>query len=272
MIRFPHCKINLGLHVIERRHDGFHNIETLFYPILLTDALEIIEAGDGETTFSQTGISIPSDGKKNLCERAYELLKTHYMLPPVKIHLHKHIPTGAGLGGGSSDATFTLLILNEIFKLNLSTDTLAPFAAQLGSDCSFFLYNEPCLATGRGENLQPLSISLKNYYILLIKPPLHVNTADAYAGIKPLIPSHKITDILQAPVSEWKNNLCNDFENTVFLKFPEIRTIKEKLYSCGALYASMSGSGATVFGLFETDPFLDTGSGFEGCFIWKSKL
>jgi 4-diphosphocytidyl-2-C-methyl-D-erythritol kinase len=272
MIKFPPCKINLGLHVVEKRNDGFHTIETMFYPLPLTDALEIIPASDGKTEFTQSGISIPSDGKKNLCERAYDILGETYNIPPVKIHLHKHIPTGAGLGGGSSDAAFTLLILNDLFELGIQQKELLGYAAQLGSDCSFFIINEPCLASGRGEILTPWPFTLIGKWILLVKPQVHVNTADAYAGIKTQMPTRKIEDIVKFPLKEWKDLLVNDFEKTVFVKYPVIGQIKDKLYELGATYACMSGSGATVFGLFEKEPGFDAGFEFKDCFTWKSEL
>jgi 4-diphosphocytidyl-2-C-methyl-D-erythritol kinase len=272
MIKFPPCKINLGLHVVEKRNDGFHNIETMFYPLPLTDAIEIVPATDGITQFTSSGNDIPPDGKNNLCERAYEIVREKYDLPPVKIHLHKNIPTGAGLGGGSSDAAFTLLILNEMFDLELSKKQLLLFATTLGSDCAFFIYNEPCFATGRGEILQPRPLSLHPYHILLVKPDIHVNTAIAYSGITPTKPSVSLNDVFKLSVKSWKDILVNDFEKTVFLKFPEIASIKDKLYSLGADYACMSGSGAAVFGLFERKPDFDVGLEFKDCFTWGTEL
>jgi 4-diphosphocytidyl-2-C-methyl-D-erythritol kinase len=272
MIKFPPCKINLGLHVVEKRNDGFHNIETMFFPLPLTDALEVVPASDGITNFTSSGYAIPPDGKKNLCEQAYEIVREKHDLPPVKIHLHKNIPTGAGLGGGSSDAAFTLLILNDMFDLEMSREQLLQFAAMLGSDCAFFINNEPCLATGRGEILQPRQLSLNPYHILLVKPDIHVNTTVAYSGITPEKPSVELNDVLELPVKSWKDNLINDFEKSVFLKFPEIASVKEKLYHLGADYASMSGSGATVFGLFERKPDFDARLEFKDCFTWGSEL
>jgi 4-diphosphocytidyl-2-C-methyl-D-erythritol kinase len=270
MILFPPSKINLGLHIIEKRPDGFHEIETFFFPIPLTDALEIIPVSTN-TTFSQSGIDIPSDGKSNLCIQAYEVLKKDYQLTGVAIHLHKNIPIGAGLGGGSADAAYTLILLNEMFDLNISKDKLAQYASQLGSDCAFFIYNQPCYATGRGEILDPMPLSLKDYDLVLVKPRVHVSTVQAYGGVKPQRPEKSLKEIIHLPVNQWKGLLVNDFEKTVFKKFPEIEAIKNTFYEHGAIYASMSGSGASVFALFEKSDF-DWKSIFPDNFIWQTRL
>ena len=272
MILFPPCKINLGLHVLEKRQDGFHEIETLFFPLPLTDILEIIPSSRKESTLSISGINIPPDEKKNLCMRAYELIAADYRIPTVQIHLHKNIPIGAGLGGGSADATYTLILLNKLFELEISKESLIKYATVLGSDCAFFLHNEPCLAKGRGEILSPYPLYLANYHIILVKPPVHVATRDAYAGIVPFRPARSINEIIKLPVSEWKEFLLNDFEKTVFTKFPQIHAIKEELYDAGALYASMSGSGASVFGIFEQNPVMDRNQIFKDCFVWESTI
>lgn len=248
MVAFPHCKINLGLHVISKREDGYHNIETCFYPVPWTDILEIITAK--EFSFTSSGSVIPGNEEDNLCIKAYRLLQTHFDLAPVKIHLHKVLPTGAGLGGGSSDAAFTLRLLNTVFDLKLSKNQLRDYAAQLGSDCSFFVEDKPMLGTGRGEQLVDLPLSLNGLYMVLVKPDIHVSTVDAYAGVTPHAPHQSLKEILALPVAEWKDYLFNDFEKSVFLKYPAIEAIKKEFYDHGAIYASMSGSGSSVFGIF----------------------
>ena len=265
MLVFPNCKINLGLCVTGKRADGYHNIETIFHPVQLLDALEIIglNGKDGQhpaTTFSHSGITIDGEEKDNLCVQAYHLLKKDFpQIPTVNIHLHKAIPLGAGLGGGSADAAFTLSALNEKFSLGLSDQQLITYALQLGSDCPFFIINKPCTATGRGEILEPVNIALKGFNLVLINPGIHVNTGWAFGqldipatGIEtpaPLLPNLQTT-ILQ-PVTHWKNTMLNDFEKPVFKKYPEIGAIKKTLYDNGALFASMSGSGSTVYGIFN---------------------
>jgi 4-diphosphocytidyl-2-C-methyl-D-erythritol kinase len=249
MVAFPPCKINLGLHILSKREDGYHNLETCFYPVGWTDALEVIPADAFE--FSSSGVSIPSDGKDNLCICAYQLLKKDFNLPPVKIHLHKVIPTGAGLGGGSADAAYVLILLNEIFQLSLSKQTLSDYAARLGSDCAFFVFSKPMMGSGKGDVLTPSVVSLAGKFLVLVKPPVHVSTAEAYAGIKPQTPRKSLSEILNQPIETWRIDLRNDFEESVFKKFPVIQSVKEQLYQSGAVYASMSGSGAAVFGIFN---------------------
>lgn len=252
MILFPNCKINLGLHIIGKRADGYHNLETIFYPIALKDALEIIQA---ETfSFKVTGMPVDGEPEKNLCVKAYNLLKQKFDLPPVYMHLHKAIPLGAGLGGGSSDGATTLLLLDQKFQLKLTTNELIDLSLQLGSDCPFFIINKPCLATGRGEILQALQIeTLKDYKIVIVNPGIHINTGWAFSQIRPAPSLQSLQSIIEQPVSEWKHRLKNDFENAVFSAHPEIKAIKDQLYSNGAVYASMSGSGASVYGVFEKD-------------------
>ena len=249
MISFPHGKINLGLNVVARRSDGFHNIETCFYPIPLTDILEIIPSS--EFSFSQSGIPLPGTPEENLCVKAYRLLASDFDMDQVKIHLHKVIPVGAGLGGGSSDAAITLRLLNAIFDLKISVPKLKDYAAQLGSDCSFFIEDIPMIGRGRGENLTPVSLPLNGLHVLLVKPDIYIATQEAYAGISPQQPPRTLEGILNLPVKEWRTELKNDFEDSIFKKFPEIGRIKDKMYSLGAIYASMSGSGSSVFGIFE---------------------
>ena len=255
MLVFPPCKINLGLYITEKRSDGYHNLETCFYPIPFVDIIEIISADN--LSFESTGLAIPGDPADNLCLKAYQLLKRDFDLRPVKIHLHKIIPTGAGLGGGSSDAAYTIRLLNEIFKLNLSTPVMMSYAANLGSDCSFFIQDNPMLGSGRGDVLSSSSATLKGFFLVLVKPPIHVSTAQAYASLMPRPMEQPIAKILATSPEAWRDTLTNDFEKTVFEKYPAISMIKDELYNAGAIYASMSGSGSTVFALFRDDPHLD---------------
>ena len=251
MVSFPNCKINLGLQIIRKREDGYHDLETVFYPILLCDALEIIQTSEKQTTITISGLTIDSGSGDNICLKAYNLLKKDFDLPAVTIHLHKVIPIGAGLGGGSSNGAFTLLLLNKKFNLNLSEDALMKYALELGSDCPFFIKNKPCFATSRGEILEPISVDLSNYKIVLINPGIHVNTGLAFSKIKPKADRVSVAEIIQQPIASWKNILANDFEKTIFEQHPPIKEIKELLYSNGAIYASMTGSGSSVYGIFE---------------------
>jgi 4-diphosphocytidyl-2-C-methyl-D-erythritol kinase len=268
MISFPHCKINLGLNVVAKRPDGFHNLETCFYPVPRTDILEIIPAA--EFSFSLSGINMPGDQEDNLCISAYRLLKKDFDIGGVKIHLHKIIPIGAGLGGGSSDAAFTLLLLNKIFELKVSGDQLKNYASQLGSDCSFFLEEVPLIGRGRGEILSPASVSLKGLHLVLVKPSIHVPTADAYAEIVPLPAEFPLEESLHRPIAQWRGVLKNDFEKSIFEKYPLIGQLKEKMYSLGAAYAAMSGSGSSVFGIFEHP--VDLKKYFSGLDYWCGEL
>jgi len=270
MILYPPAKINIGLSIVEKRPDGFHNIETVFYPIPLCDILTVEAAGAGATcqlVFSCDDIDLP--GNDNLCCKAYRLLDADYQLPPVNMHLHKKIPVGAGLGGGSSDAAYTLLALNDLFQLHLSVEELTRYASRLGSDCAFFLQDKPAFGTGKGDILEPVSLSLAGYHTILVKPPVFVSTADAYSSVIPKKVEHHLPELLQAPISEWRHTVFNDFEASVFKKFPEIGQIKEKLYQEGAVYASMSGSGSCVYGIFDTE-MDDIVKMFPGCFAWTN--
>jgi 4-diphosphocytidyl-2-C-methyl-D-erythritol kinase len=249
MIIFPNCKINLGLHILRRRPDGFHDLETVFYPLPLTDALEVLS--DTTLQFSGSGIPVPGNEQDNLCLKAWRLLKADYPdLPAVKIHLHKHIPIGAGLGGGSADAAFMLQVLNDKFRLGISEEQLIDYAARLGSDCAFFIPNKPCYATGRGEVLAPLELDLSRYSWLLIYPGIHVNTGWAFGQITPRVPEQQLQQSILQPVEAWKELIANDFEAPVFSAHPVLREIKEQLYKAGALYATMSGSGSAMVGIF----------------------
>ncbi len=259
MIVFPNCKINLGLHILNKREDGFHNLETVFYPVDLKDALEIIPSTNLSTAieFTSTGFPVEINGEDNICIKAYQLIKRDFpKLPLIKMHLHKAIPIGAGLGGGSADGSFTLRILNTKFNLNLSSSKLLNYAAQLGSDCPFFIINKPCFATGRGEILEEINIDLSMYKIILINPGIHVNTGWAFSQLTPALKQKSIKDIIKQPINSWKQELKNDFENPVFEKYPEIKNLKEILYDQGAIYAAMSGSGSTLFGIFEKDTII----------------
>ena len=250
MVLFPNCKINLGLNIICKRADGYHDLETVFYPINLKDVLEVIQAN--ETSFHLSGLPVNGNIKDNLCSKAYQLLKDDFPhLPPLSIHLHKAIPLGAGLGGGSSDGAFMLQMVNKKFQLNLSEEQLINYALRLGSDCPFFIINKPCFATGRGENLTPVDVDLSGYKIVLIYPGIHISTKDAFANLFPAVPEKRIPEIIKQPISTWKDDLANDFEKNVFEKFPAIKEIKDRLYNEGAVYSSMTGSGSTIFGIFE---------------------
>ncbi len=253
MVSFPNAKINIGLNITGKRPDGFHNLQTVFHPIDIKDALEIISASSDETTnFSHTGINVPGKESDNLCIKAYQLLKKDYPnLPSVKIHLHKNIPIGAGLGGGSANGAFTLNMLNNIYEIGLSKRELIEYALILGSDCPFFIENETCFATGRGESMEPISLNLHEYKIVLINPGIHVNTGWAFSNLNILKKSDTLSDIANIPVEEWKKYIFNDFETPVFAAFPAIKNIKESLYQEGATFASMSGTGSTVYGLFK---------------------
>ncbi len=261
MVVFPNCKINIGLHILRKRDDGFHDIETVFYPVKFTDALEVVpvKENEPEVEFTGTGLVIDGNAADNLCIKAFHLLKKDFpLLPAVKIHLHKVIPIGAGLGGGSADAAFMLKLLNDKFKLSLSTSQLINYALQLGSDCPFFINNKPCHATGRGEVLKEILLDLSAYKIVLINPGIHINTSWAFLqlsdGFKPsdrVIKS--IKEIIQQPIETWKNELTNDFEKPVFSVHPQVKEIKDELYKQGALYAALSGSGSTVYGIFKVD-------------------
>lgn len=249
MVRFPNCKINLGLHITGKRRDGFHELETVFYPVPLTDILEVVSATTLQ--FQSTGLDIPGNPASNLCLKAYQLLKKDFpQMPPVQMHLHKIIPMGAGLGGGSADGAFALKLLNERYQLNLTTDQLMAYAAKLGSDCPFFIMNTACYATGRGEILTPINLDLSGYRFVIVHPGIHINTKWAFEQIKPSLPTKSIKEIIQLPIEDWKHYLSNDFEAPIQQNYPAIETIKLALYNDGALYASMSGSGSAVFGIY----------------------
>lgn len=256
MIVFPNCKINLGLHILRKRNDGFHELETVFYPLPLLDILEIVYlkrmTGEPGVPFSQSGIEITGEQGNNLCMRAFWLLKKKFPnMPSIQMHLHKQIPAGGGLGGGSADGAFALKMLNELCKLKLSEEQLLKFAVQLGSDCPFFIINQPCFSKGRGEKLERITIDLSGYKFLIVNPGIHVDTGAMFARIKPAKPEKSLKEIIVSPVEKWQTEMKNDFEKVVFPLHPEIGQIKNKLYNAGAVYASMSGSGSTVYGIFH---------------------
>ena len=254
MVVFPNCKINLGLHVTKKREDGYHEIASIFYPIAWHDALEIIptKKESSNIQFTTTGLTIPGNLNANLCVKAYELLKKDFpQIPSIKMHLHKAIPMGAGLGGGSSDAAAVLQLMNKYFQLNITNQQLQKYALMLGSDCPFFLLNKPALAIGRGEILQPIKLSLQQYQFVLLFPSIHISTAWAFQQITPTMPEVNLLDIVEQDISKWKNTLVNDFEIPVFKQHPDLALLKNQLYANGALYAAMSGSGSTLFGIFE---------------------
>lgn len=264
MITFPNAKINLGLSITEKRPDGYHNLETVFYPVALEDALEIRNSTDADKKYTlyQHGMEISGNPEENLVVKAYLLLDKEFHLPPTEIHLYKHIPSGAGLGGGSSDAAFMLKLLNEYYHLGLSDDQLETYAATLGADCAFFIKNAPTFAEGIGNIFSPIPLSLKGYQIMIIKPDVFVSTREAFSNIHPHHPEYPVVEAIKHPIHEWKNILINDFEASVFPQHPVIGEVKEKLYSHGAIYASMSGSGSSVFGIFEQEcslPDIDWG-------------
>lgn len=291
MILFPNCKINLGLHIVSKRSDGYHNLETVFYPLPFYDVLEAVQASNSglpekketrsysplipETVkyatpgleFTLTGIPVEGNAEDNLAIKAWRLIKNRFPeLPSVKMHLHKHIPSGAGLGGGSSDGSYVLRLLNEKFQLGLGAGQLEEFALSLGSDCPFFIDNKPCFATGQGEQLDPIALDLSSYLFVLICPRVHISTAWAFSQISPAQPSAPVKDIvLQHPPAQWKGLLENDFEAPVCKQYPLLAAIKRKLYEAGALYASMTGSGSGFYGIFHRDakPAIEAGRDHE---------
>ena len=270
MISFPNCKINIGLNIIGKRSDGFHNIETIFYPLTLCDALEVLPTtGNAGDEFFIQGINLDGDPEQNLCMKALRLMQNEIPLEPVKIVLMKKIPVGAGLGGGSSDAAYTLKMVNDYNGAGYTDEKLIGMSSKLGSDCAFFIINKPVFASGKGDQMTPVSLSLEGYTIVIVKPPVFVSTAEAYSGTTPSVPEQSLKDIIRLPVSEWRNLIKNDFENTIFKHYPEISMIKQKLYDLGAVYASMSGSGSSVFGIFRES--LNASDSFPNYFYHEEK-
>ena len=269
MITFPNAKINIGLAVTGKRPDGFHTIETVMVPVKMNDILEIIVSPNKDFSFSFSGIPLPGHYTENLVFKAYQLMQKDFNLPEVHIHLHKIIPPGAGLGGGSSDAAFALKLLNQLFNLGLPESSMKDYAVKIGSDCTFFIQNQTALATGKGEILELMNIDLDNHSVVIVKPDIHISTAMAYSWIKPAVPKSPLAQLIKLPVNEWKGNLINDFEPEVIRRFPIIREIRDQLYEKGAAYSSFTGSGAAVYGLFEKDTNPDLN--FPGCFVWSDQ-
>lgn len=270
MLVFPNAKINLGLNVTGKRPDGFHDIETVLFPVDFRDVLEIVPGGGQAVEFRQNGLKVPGKPEDNLCLRAYHLMKSEFAIPAVKMHLKKVIPMGAGLGGGSSDAAYTIKALNALFTLGLSSSRMMQYAGQLGSDCAFFIENKPVFAVGRGDSFENLELNLAGYSIVMVIPPVHVSTAEAYQQVAVKKPPESIRDIIKEVPGEWKGRLVNNFEVPVSRLHPVIRLIREKLYEAGAVYASMSGSGSAVYGLFREQ--MPARLDFPGCLIWTGKL
>ncbi len=258
MIAFPNCKINIGLNIIGKRSDGFHDLETVFYPVQIKDIVEVIISDDPskDMLFTSSGNSVAGNEEENLCIKAYRLLKRDFpQIPAVKMHLHKHIPMGAGLGGGSANASAVLTLLNDKFELNIADEQLMEYALQLGSDCPFFLLNKPAFASGRGEKFSPSAIDLSGYKILIVHPGIHVHTGKAFGGLNPedFSPAGQLQEALKQAIAQWKGLIRNDFEKPVFALHPQIREVKERMYESGAIYSAMSGSGSSVFGIFSPD-------------------
>ncbi|MEZ5012340.1 MAG: 4-(cytidine 5'-diphospho)-2-C-methyl-D-erythritol kinase [Bacteroidales bacterium] len=272
MTLFPNAKINIGLRIVSRRDDGFHNIETIFYPVMVRDILEFVgdDSGNDSDSLTSTGLVTGCAMKDNLVIRALNLLRLKYNIPALHIHLHKAIPAGSGLGGGSSDAAFMLRYLNRFYRLGLCNNDLKKLALELGSDCPFFIENRPMYATGRGEELTPVKPVPGKHFIMIVNPGIEVNTGDAYRLTTPRTPSSDLRKLYNLPVNEWKGKIVNDFEEVVFKLHPEIGEIRENLYGMGAIYASMSGSGSSVFGLFDSAP---KGYHFDGnYFTWSGMI
>jgi 4-diphosphocytidyl-2-C-methyl-D-erythritol kinase len=270
MICYPNAKINLGLHIVSKRDDGFHNIETIFYPIGLCDILEIIESPNHETTIETSGLALDIQLADNICLKAYHILAEKVKLPGLKIYLHKIIPSGAGLGGGSSDASFLLKEINKLFKLGFTSGQMQEIALELGSDCAFFVENKPVFASGRGEIFRPIEINLSHFYLYIIKPDLFVSTAEAYKSVTPTKPENPLFEMVNRPIEEWKHLICNDFEKNIFAIYPQLAEIKAAFYQSGAIYASMSGSGSAVYGIFKEEP--EPLEKYKSTFNWISRL
>lgn len=271
MIVFPNIKINIGLNIVEKRHDGYHNLETVFYPVGLCDALEVVSSDSGNDSFKCEGVNLNCANSDNLVVKAYNILKTDYNLPNIDIELIKKIPSGAGLGGGSSDASFMLKTINKMFGLGLSVEQLKAYALKLGADCPFFIVNKPAFATGIGEILEEVNLSLKGYYILIVKPDIFISTKEAFAGVEPHKSTRDLKNDILLTVEDWKYYIRNDFEKSIFPNHPELENIKSELYNIGAKYASMSGSGSALYGLFDFLPN-DIDILFSNCYLWSSLL
>ena len=277
MISFPIAKINLGLNVVEKRPDGYHNLQTVFYPVPIKDALEVQVMDEAfpseyDCDLKVSNITIEGDEQRNLVVRAYQLLKQDFpTLPRIHTHLWKGIPTQAGMGGGSSDCAYMMLLLNQQFQLGLTDQQLIDYAAKLGADCAFFILSRPCYAEGIGEKLQPIDLSLSGYYIAVVRPDIPVPTKEAFSRIRPHYPAQNCRKTVTQPVDTWRDTLINDFEESVFALHPEIGDIKQQLYDMGATYAAMSGSGSALFGLFKKQPD-SLSQAFPNMFTFSSLL
>lgn len=271
MIFFPNAKINIGLYITDKRKDGYHNLETIFYPISLTDILEIRQDKRGQRIFNNTGIRLPGPVEQNLCYKAYQLVQHHYSIPEINFHLHKIIPYGSGLGGGSSDASFTLKALNQIFHLNLRNDVLKSMAEQLGSDCSFFIDNKPSFAWEKGNKTETIHLSIKGLYLLLVIPDIQIDTKTAYKGIKPDKREKSLKEVvLNEPIENWNERVTNDFESNLLREYPLLEKIKQRMQEMGAVFTSLSGSGAAIYGIFREKPKVD--KKLAQHFTWIEKL
>ncbi len=271
MLIYSNAKINIGLNIVEKRNDGFHNIETVFFPIGIRDAIEIADSkSEAPYTFSASGIPINIDAKDNIVVKAYELIKAKYDFPSQDIHLHKNTPFGAGLGGGSANAAFMIKLLNKKFKLGMSTGEMEGEVKKLGSDCAFFIKNKPAFAIEKGDKMNSIDVDLSGYHILLIKPDVNISTPEAYAKIKPHKPEKSLEELIKQPIETWRTTITNDFEDSIFPKHPQLAKIKNELYEQGAIYAAMSGSGSSMFGLFKDEPNILPQ--WEKHFCWKEQF
>ena len=261
MIVFPNAKINIGLNIVSKRADGYHDLETIFFPVSIKDVLEVVEAK--ELTFTSSGLEIPGDSKNNICLKAYELFSKDLKLPPVHIHLHKNIPIGAGLGGGSANAAFLIKLMNDKFLLKLTIKQMEHYASQLGADCAFFIQNQPVFATGKGDKFETIELNLSKYFLVVVMPDVHVSTSGAFKDIHPKPAVTCLLDLINEDILNWKFSIINDFEPGMIERYPEIGAVKNYLYRAGAIFASMSGSGSSIYALFESPlklPELEAGN------------
>lgn len=268
MVVFPNAKINIGLNITHKRPDGFHDIASCFYPVAWTDALEVVPAKT--VSFQASGIPVPGEASTNLCLKAYHTLRQEYDVPPVSIHLLKAIPIGAGLGGGSADAAFTIRALNQLFSLTIPLEKQQDVARTLGSDCAFFIENKPMYCYGKGDEFEDVALRLTGKWIVLVNPGLHISTAEAYAGIIPKAPAAELRTLLNLPLDQWKGKIVNDFEESLFPQYPILAKYKQALYALGAQYTSMSGSGSTLYGIFDEQ--VEIPNNFGDSIVWQGEL
>ncbi len=272
MVIFPNAKINIGLNILRKREDGYHDLETLFYPIGLKDALEYVVNGKDHANFYCSGLNLDIQPEENIVLKAYRMMQEEFSLPSLDIHLHKAIPSGAGLGGGSADAAFFLKSLNEHFELGIAPNQLKIMAGRLGADCAFFLENRPAYATGTGDQLSQVDVDLSGYHLLLIKPSFGVDTKEAYSSVVPQEYPFNFKEIISGEITEWKNSIKNDFEKTLFVKLPDLSLLKEKLARMDPVYTSMSGSGSSIYAIFERKPKVQKNDFPAGAFVWQEDL